>query len=82
MKYPIDPFTPAVELAAANHGHIPAQSGVPAHHDRELLGGRRLDRSAGPCRPRMPFWHLHASQQHWPPFTGDWDRPWCAPTST
>jgi len=64
MKYPIDPFTPAVELAAANHGHLPAQSGVPAHHDRELLGGRRLDRSAGPCRPRMPFWHLHASQQH------------------
>jgi hypothetical protein len=28
---------------------------VPAHHDRGRIGGRRLDRSARPCRPRTPF---------------------------
>jgi len=29
MKYPIDPFTPAAGLAAANHGHIPPSQGFP-----------------------------------------------------
>ena len=57
-------FEPALTAPEAVPLYSPDQrKRVPAHHNRGPFGGRRLDCSARPCRPRMPFRHPHASQQ-------------------